>query len=67
MVIRITVEVDEERLIEAGMGTTEPEIMAELEALRNGSRLSLQSQEHWVPVRNLRIRPRLGLVPDAGT
>jgi len=54
--IRIRVEVDEDRLREAGIGTTDAEIMAALEALREGSRLSLQSRDHWIPVRNLKIR-----------
>jgi hypothetical protein len=46
MGIRITIEVDEDRLSEGGMGTTDAAILAALEALADGSRLSLQSREH---------------------
>ena len=42
MVIRITIEVDEDRLFETGMGTTDAEITAAIEALRDKSWLSLQ-------------------------
>jgi hypothetical protein len=55
--IRITVEVDEDRLQAAGLGTSADEIMAELDGLRDG-RLSLQTRDHWLPVRDLRVRPR---------
>jgi hypothetical protein len=57
MAIRITVEVDEDRLQAAGLGTSADEIMAEVDGLREG-RLSLQTRDHWLPVRDLRIRPR---------
>ncbi|HEY2284143.1 MAG TPA: hypothetical protein VGH88_00225 [Streptosporangiaceae bacterium] len=57
MAIRITVEVDEDRLREAGLGTTADEVMAEVAGLREG-RLSLQTRDHWLPVRDLRVRPR---------
>jgi hypothetical protein len=57
MAIRITVEVDEDRLREAGLGTTADEVMAEVAGLREG-RLSLQTRDHWLPVRELRVRPR---------
>ena len=57
MAIRITVEVDEDRLQAAGLGTSAEEIMAEVDGLREG-RLSLQTRDHWLPVRDLRIRPR---------
>ena len=57
MAIRITVEVDEDRLQAAGLGTSDDEIMAEVDGLREG-RLSLQTRDHWLPVRDLRIRPR---------
>ena len=36
-------------LREAGMGTTDAEIRAAIEALTDGSRLSLQSREHRMP------------------
>jgi hypothetical protein len=55
--IRITVEVDEERLREAGLGASVDEVMAEVDGLREG-RLSLQTRDHWLPVRDLRVRPR---------
>jgi len=42
MVIRITIEVDEDRLLEAGMGTTHAEIRAAIEALTDQSWLSLR-------------------------
>ena len=57
MAIRITVEVDEDRLREAGLGASVDEVMAEVAGLREG-RLSLQTRDHWLPVRDLRIRPR---------
>jgi hypothetical protein len=57
MAIRITVEVDEDRLREAGTSVADEDVMAELEALRSG-RLSLQTRDAWLPVRNLRVRPR---------
>jgi hypothetical protein len=57
MAIRITVEVDEDRLKAAGLGTSDDEVMAEVAALREG-RLSLQTRDHWLPVRELRVRPR---------
>ena len=57
MAIRITVEVDEDRLQAAGLGTSADEIMAEVDGLREG-RLSLQTRDHWLPVRDLRVRPR---------
>jgi hypothetical protein len=57
MAIRITVEVDEDRLQQAGLGTSADEVMAEIAALREG-RLSLQTRDHWLPVRDLRVRPR---------
>ena len=31
------------------MGTTDAEIRAAIEALADGSRLSLQSRQHWMP------------------
>ena len=43
MVIRITVEVDEDRLREAGTSIADEDVMAELEALRRG-RLNLQTR-----------------------
>jgi hypothetical protein len=57
MAIRITVEVDEDRLREAGVSTAAADIMAELETLRGG-RLSLQTRDSWLPVRDLRVRPQ---------
>lgn len=66
MAIRIIVEVDEDRLREAGMGTTAAEIMAPLAALRDRPRLSLQNRDQWVPVRNLKIRTRSALLRKAG-
>jgi hypothetical protein len=56
MAIRITVEVDEDRLRQAGLGTSDDDVMAELDGLRAG-RLSLQTRDHWLPVRDLRVRP----------
>jgi hypothetical protein len=56
MAIRITVEVDEERLRLAGLGASDDEVMSEVAALRDG-RLSLQTRDHWLPVRDLRVRP----------
>jgi hypothetical protein len=56
MGIRITVEVDEERLRAAGLGDSAEEVMAEVAGLREG-RLSLQTRDHWLPVRDLRVRP----------
>jgi hypothetical protein len=57
MAIRVTVEVDEERLREAGISAAPEDIVAELAALAEG-RLSLQSRDHWLPVRNMKVRPR---------
>jgi hypothetical protein len=57
MAIRITVEIDEDRLQAAGLGTSPEEIMAEVAGLRDG-RLSLQTRDHWLPVRDLRVRPQ---------
>ena len=50
------------------MRATDAEIWAAIEALTDGSRLSLQSREHYVPVRSPRIRARLDLAsePEAG-
>jgi hypothetical protein len=49
------------------MGTTDAEIRAMIWALADGSRLSIQSREHWMPLRNLRIRAQLDLAskPEA--
>jgi hypothetical protein len=58
--IKVTVVVDEDRLREAGLATSGQEVMAVLEALRAGRRLTLQSAEHWLPVRDLRVRQKLG-------
>jgi hypothetical protein len=60
MPIRITVEVDESRLAEAGIAATEDDVLAELQAMaeRDG-RLSLQSRNRWLPVRNLKVRRNL--------
>jgi hypothetical protein len=57
--IKVTVLVDEDRLREAGLGTSGREVMAVLEALQAGRRLTLQSAEHWLPVRDLRVRQKL--------
>jgi hypothetical protein len=54
--IKITVEVDDERLRAAGLGDSVDEVMAEVAGLRDG-RLSLQTRDHWLPVRDLRVRP----------
>jgi hypothetical protein len=54
--IKITVEVDDERLRAAGLGDSVEEVMAEVAGLRDG-RLSLQTRDHWLPVRDLRVRP----------
>lgn len=56
MGIRITVEVDDERLRAAGLGDSVEEVMTEIAGLREG-RLSLQTRDHWLPVRDLRVRP----------
>jgi hypothetical protein len=40
------------------MRTTDAEIRAAIEALADGSRLSLQSRKHWMPVRNPSSRVR---------
>lgn len=56
MGIKITVEVDDERLRAAGLGDSVEEVMAEVAGLREG-RLSLQTRDHWLPVRDLRVRP----------
>lgn len=39
-----------DRLREAAMAKTEAENGAAIGALEDGSRLSLQSREHWIPV-----------------
>jgi hypothetical protein len=57
LAFRVTVEVDEDRLREAGIGPAPEDIMAELTAPAEG-RLSLQSRDHWLPVRNMKVRPR---------
>jgi hypothetical protein len=57
MAIRVTVEVDEERLREVGISAAPEDIVAELEALAEG-RLSLQSRDHWLPARNMKVRPK---------
>jgi hypothetical protein len=44
--IRITVEIDEDRLREAGAGTADEDVMAELATRREG-RLSLQTRDAW--------------------
>ena len=50
------------------MGTTDAEIRAAIEALTDESWLGLQRREHWMPVRNPRIRARLDMAsePEAG-
>lgn len=53
--IKITVTVDEARLREAGLSTEPDDIMAEISALRE-RRLSLQTRDHWLPVRALTVR-----------
>ena len=58
MAIRLTVEVDEARMRENGMSTASKDIMARLDALRAGRRLSLQSSESWLPVKDLRVRQK---------
>ena len=55
MPIRITVEVDTDRLAQAGMAATEADILAELDRIREG-RAALQSREGWLPVRDIRVR-----------
>jgi hypothetical protein len=60
MAIKITVEVDEGRLRESGMSTEAGDVMAELDVLREG-RLSLQTRDGWLPVRDLKVRPRLAV------
>jgi hypothetical protein len=59
MAITITVQVDADRLREAGLSDNPADVMAALEAMRGG-RLSLQTGDHWIPVRNLRAWQRLG-------
>jgi hypothetical protein len=54
MATKITVEVDEDRLRQAGLSTAAEDIMTELAGLREG-RLSLQTRDHWLPVRNLTV------------
>ena len=57
MAIRVSVEVDEDRLEEAGMAASDEDIIAQINAMAApGSRLRLQSRDHWPPVRNLRLR-----------
>jgi hypothetical protein len=58
MAIRITVEVDEDRLRQAGLAVSDDDVMAEVDGLRAG-RLSLQTRDHWLPVRDLRVRPSI--------
>ena len=58
MVIRITVDVDDHRLREAGRPATEAAILATLNAIRDDPRLSLHSRNQWLPVRRLTYRPR---------
>jgi hypothetical protein len=57
MAIKVSVEVDEDRLREAGISAAPEDILAELAELAEG-RLSLQSRDHWLPVRNMKVRPR---------
>lgn len=56
MTTKITVEIDEDRLRQAGMSTAARDILTELAALREG-RLSLQTRDHWLPVKNLTALP----------
>jgi hypothetical protein len=60
--IRLTVEVDEDRLRGAGKDAGEDAIMAQLDALQDG-RISLQTRDAWLPVRMVKIRQRLEPVP----
>jgi hypothetical protein len=53
------IEVDEARMRENGMSTASKDILARLDALRAGRRLSLQSSESWLPVKDLRVRQKL--------
>ncbi len=58
MAIRLTVEVDEERLRGAGQDAGEGAILAQLDTLKDG-RVSLQTRDAWLPVRLLTVRQRL--------
>jgi hypothetical protein len=55
MAIRITVTVDEDRLRQAGLSADPDDITAELGQLQGG-RLSLQTGDHWIPVKSLMVR-----------
>jgi hypothetical protein len=57
MAIRLAVEIDEDRLREAGGSSADEDVMAELATLREG-RLSLQTRDAWLPVRDLQVRPQ---------
>jgi hypothetical protein len=58
MAVRISAAIDEERLAEAGLSTGIEDIMAELDGLRAG-RLSLQTRDRWLPLRDLKVQPAL--------
>jgi len=62
MAIKVTVEVDEDRLREAGISAAPEDIMAELAALADG-RLSLQNRDHWRRAHSTVIY-RLGISPQ---
>lgn len=53
--IMITVRVDEDRLRESGLSVEAEAIMDELAAMEGG-RLSLQTGDHWMPVKDMRVR-----------
>lgn len=50
-------DVDTDRLAQAGMASDEDAILAELALIREG-RAALQSRDGWLPVRDIRVRPR---------
>jgi len=65
MAIRLTVEVDEERLRGAGQDAGEGAILAQLDTLKDG-RVSLQTRDAWLPVRLVTVRKRLAPARAAG-
>jgi hypothetical protein len=58
MAIKITVTLDEERQRQSGADEQAPdEILALIGAMKDDGRLSLQSRDYWLPVRDLTVRP----------
>ncbi|HEY1616508.1 MAG TPA: hypothetical protein VGG25_02765 [Streptosporangiaceae bacterium] len=67
MAVKITVTLDEERQRQSGAAEqAAEEIMALLTAMKDDGRLSIQSRNYWVPVRDMKVHTGLPAVAAQG-